>query len=255
MGKILALMNEKGGVGKSALTFSCAWNMMEIGHRVLIVDMDGQMANITYLAGVATDSHTKTMEDILLRDEDATECVVRVNSLGTGCLDMIPATVQMAALSSTAKISKMKKVLRSLAQKYDYVFLDVNPSPDWRHALTLSVLDGVCIVMLPDILSLEANKGIFDSIEEVQESTNQELKVLGFVLNEFDNRTRLSRAVIEKAQQMAEYCNTHLFETKIRKAVTFSESAATHEGVTAYAPKSAIAEDIRNLTRELVQNL
>lgn len=254
MGKVLSLMNEKGGVGKSALTYSCAWRMVELGYSVLLVDMDGQMANMTYLAGVKTDNKTKTVEDILLKDTDPSECIVHLSE-GEGKLDLIPATIQMAALPSTAKISKMKKMMRGLAQNYDYVFVDVNPSPDWRHALTLSVLDGVCIVMLPDILSLEANRGIFESIEEVQEGTNTNLKIIGFILNQFDNRTRLSKAVVDKAEQMAEYCGSTLFDTKIRKAVVFSESVSAHDGVTKYAPKSAIADDIRSLTDEIIMKL
>ena len=227
---------------------------MEKGSKVLIIDMDGQMANITYLAGVKTDSKTKTMEDILIKDEDPKECILSVVK-NTGKIDMIPATVQMAALSSTAKISKMKKAVKILKNDYDYIFLDVNPSPDWRHALSLSVLDGVCIVMLPDILSLEANRGIFDSIEEVQEGVNTDLKITGLILNQFDNRTKLARAVTDKAQQMAEYCGSVLFDSTVRKAVAMSESAAAHEGVTKYAPRSAVADDVRRLTDEIIKKL
>lgn len=255
MAKVLALMNEKGGVGKSVLTFSCAWYMASRGKRVLIVDMDGQQANVTYLAGLKTDKDTKTVEDVLMRDADPKDCVMPVQVFEGGVLDMVPATVQMAALPSTAKISKMKKMIRSLSADYDYVFLDVNPSPDWRHALTLSVLDGVAVVMLPDILSLEANRGIFDSIEEIREGTNTGLTVIGFVLNQFDSRTRLSRAVTEKAAEMAEHCGAELFETRIRKAVALAESAAAHKGVTEYAPKSGVAQDISRLADELMSRL
>lgn len=256
MGKVLAMMNEKGGVGKSALTFSCAWYMAEQGKNVLLVDMDGQMANLTYLAGVKTDEmSTKTVADILMRDADPAECIESVTGDLAGRLDLIPATVQMAALPSTAKISKMKKTMRALAGKYDYVFLDVNPSPDWRHALTLSVLDGICIVMLPDIVSLEANRGIFDSIEEVREGTNTGLQILGFVLNQFDTRTRLSRAVVDKAAEMADLCGSSMLQTKVRKTVVMPESATAHVGVTAYAPKAPVADDIRQLADELMARI
>ena len=254
MGKVIALMNEKGGVGKSALTFSCAWNMVEKGKRVLVVDMDGQKANITYLAGVKTDVGTKTIEDVLLRDVPIQDCIQSVPCGQQDCtLDIVPATVQMAALPTTAKMSKMKKVMREIKQQYDMVFLDVNPSPDWRHALTLSVLDGVGVVMLPDVLSLEANRGVFDSIEEITEGANANLKVLGIILNQFDIRTRLAKAVIDKAGEMAQFYGALLFATKVRKAVALSESAAAHIGVTAYAPASAVANDIRALTDELLE--
>lgn len=249
MGKIIGLMNEKGGVGKSALTFSCAWYLMESGKKVLIVDMDGQQANITYLSGLQTDTATKTMEDVLMKDVDPNECCVNVASSENGLLDMLPATIQMAGLPSTAKISKMKKAMKSLASKYDYVFLDVNPSPDWRHALVLSVLDKVYIVMLLDVLSLEANKGIFESIEEVQDSTNSNLEIGGIILNQADLRTKLANAVLEKVKEMADFYHTEVCEWAfVRKAVAFAESVAAHQGITAYAAKSGVADDIRKLT-------
>lgn len=249
MGKVIGLMNEKGGVGKSALTFSCAWYLMESGKKVLIIDMDGQQANITYLSGVKTDSSTKTMEDVLLKDVDPLVCCVNVASSSDGVLDVLPATIQMAGLPSTAKITKMKKSVRVLAAQYDYVFVDVNPSPDWRHALALSVLDEVYVVMLLDVLSLEANRGIFDSIEEVQDSTNSNLVVGGILLNQADLRTKLANAVLDKVKEMAAFYHTTVCdEACVRKAVALAESVAAHQGITAYAEKSAVADDIRKLT-------
>lgn len=255
MGEVLALMNEKGGVGKSILTFSCAWSMAADQKRVLVIDMDGQKANFTYLAGIKTDAATKTMEDVLLRGVDPSECIVNVYQSEDGYLDVIPASLQMVNIPSTAKISTMKKTIQSLRGGYDYIFLDVNPSPDWRHALTLSVLDGVCVLMLPDILSLEANRGIFDSIEEIQAGVNPNLKIVGFILNQFDNRTRLAKAVREKADQMAQACGSQVFDASVRKTVVLSESAAAHKGVTYYAPNSAVAEDVRSLTNEIIAKL
>lgn len=251
MGKVISLMNEKGGVGKSALTLSSAWELAKRGKRVLIIDMDGQMANVSYLSGVKTDDSTSTMSDVLLRGVPIRDAILPLPKAGDMKLDIVPATVAMAIIPQTAKIRTMKKVVQEIRDDYDYVFLDVNPSPDWRHALTMSVLDGVVVVMRPDVLSLEANHGIFDSIEEIQESMNPGMKVYGFILNCFDPRTRLGAAVVSKAEEMAEFYGTKLFDTKIRNAVVFSESAISKMGVTDYAPKSSVAEDIRLFVTEL----
>ena len=252
MGKVLSLMNEKGGVGKSALTFSCAWELAMRGKKILLIDMDGQMANISYLAGIETDDHTLTMADVLLRGVSIRDTVVNLPKSSEGMMiQIVPANASMAGLPQTAKISRMKKAIQEIKGDYDYVFLDVNPSPDWRHALTMSVLDGIVVVMRPDILSLEANRGIFDSIDEIQVSANPDMKVLGFVLNCYDSRTRLGSAVVDKASEMAEYYRTRLFDTRVRNAVAFSESAISRMGVTSYAPKSFVADDIRSLTNEL----
>lgn len=249
MGKTIALMNEKGGVGKSSVTYSVAWCLAEQGEKVLIVDMDGQMASITYLSGVETNDDTLTMYDILLRNKNADDAVLRVsNELE---LYVIPSTNAVADAMTTAKISRMKKVIQELRSEYDYIFFDVNPSPDWKHALTLSVSDYVGIVMLPDVLSLEANMGIVDSIEEVQANSNSNLKVLGIIMNQFNTQTNLAKAVEDKASAMAEHLQTSVLKSKIRKAVAMGESASAHVGITAYAGRSDIANDIKSLTCEI----
>ena len=252
MGKVISLMNEKGGVGKSALTFSCAWELSKKGKRVLIIDLDGQTANVTYLAGVAVNENTETMVDVFTKRISIRNIVKRVPKADSfQVLDIVPANVNLTGISQTSKISVMKHAIREILDDYDYIFIDVNPSPDWRHALTLSVLDFVCVVMKPDVMSLEANDGIFDSIDEVKESINPNLKVLGFVVNCFDPRTRIGSSVVEKANEMAEYYNTCVFGTKIRNAVAFSESAISKMGVTDYSPKSLVAEDLRQFVNEL----
>lgn len=249
MGKTMALMNEKGGVGKSSVTYSVAWCLAEQGKKVLIVDMDGQMASITYLSGVETNDDTLTMYDILLRNKNTDDAVLRVsNELE---LYIIPSTNAVADAMTTAKISRMKKVIQELRSEYDYIFFDVNPSPDWKHALTLSVSDYVGIVMLPDVLSLEANMGIVDSIEEVQANSNSNLKVLGIIMNQFNTQTNLAKAVEDKASAMAEHLQTSVLKSKIRKAVAMGESASAHVGITAYAGRSDIANDIKSLTCEI----
>lgn len=249
MGKVIALMNEKGGVGKSSLTYSCAWLLAEQGSKVLIVDMDGQMANITYMSGVSVKEDQLTMNDILLHQKEYKDSVVQIRD--DFPLYLIPATTAMADAMTSAKLSRMKKIFQDIKQEYDYVFLDVNPSPDWKHALTLSVLDYVGIVMLPDVMSLEANVGIVDSITEIGAAMNADLKVLGIILNEYNNRTNLAKAVQEKAHQMADQLKTKVFTSTVRKGVVMGESVSAREGVTSYAPKSAVADDIRNLVEEL----
>lgn len=249
MGKTIALMNEKGGVGKSSVTYSVAWYLAEQDKKVLIVDMDGQMASITYLSGVETNDDTLTMYDVLLRNKDADDAVLRVSDELE--LFIIPSTNAVADTMTTAKISRMKKVIQGLRGEYDYIFFDVNPSPDWKHALTLSVSDYVGIVMLPDVLSLEANMGIVDSIEEVQANSNSNLKVLGIIMNQFNTQTNLAKAVEDKASAMAEHLQTSVLKSKIRKAVAMGESASAHVGITAYAGRSDIANDVRSLTCEI----
>lgn len=255
MGIVVSIMNEKGGVGKSTITFSVVWELMKRGFRSLIVDMDGQKANISYLAGISVDEQTETMREVLEGCVCIRDAIKSVVSETGGSISIIPAGFNTSYLQPNVKISRMQDMIGEIKSDYDFVFFDVNPSPDWRHALTLAVLDYITVIMMPDVVSLEANSGIFDSILEVQDSFNPNLKVLGFLMNQFDGRTNLAKAVVAKTQEMAEYYHTAVLQSVIRKSVQVAESVIAHKGVTAYAPRSAVASDIRNLTEELLQNI
>lgn len=255
MGIVLSLMNEKGGVGKSTVTYSVAWWMMKLGFKVLIVDMDGQKANISYLAGVSVDENTPTMRDVLSGVEYMQNAVKPVAEYKSGSLSLIPAGFNLSYIPPSAKIAKMKDVVADVKDAYDFIFFDVNPSPDWRHALTLAVLDYIAVIMMPDVMSLEANSGIFDSILEVKGSFNPDLKVLGFLMNQYEGQTNLAKAVLEKTEEMAAYYKTEVFGTAIRKSVQMAESAVLHKGVTDYASKSPAACDVRAFVDELLQKL
>ena len=138
---------------------------------------------------------------------------------------------------------------------YDYIMIDVNPSPGWSHYLSLSVADYAVVVMLPDIASLEGNDGVFDSIDEIRETTNDKLKVLGILFNKCSSRTVLARQVIEVARAMAENADSSLFDSKIRNAIVLSENISQNVGITDYAPKSDAAGDIRNFADEIERRL
>ena len=250
MGYGISLINEKGGVGKSSLTFSTAWHLAAQGKKVLMIDMDGQTANLTYIAGIEKRDGMPSMYDCLVRGSDIASCVLPVN--GRDGLFIVPADTAMADAMTTVKLSRMKKVIQSVRQAYDYIFVDVSPSPDWKHALTLGTADYVCIVMLPDVMSLEANTGIVESILDVKDGINPSLKVAGIVMNQFDGRTNLGKAVKMQADSMAQALDTHLFGTMIRKTVKMPESVYYHAGITQYEPRSEISADIAAFTEELV---
>ena len=109
--------------------------------------------------------------------------------------------------------------------------------------------------MLPDIASLEGNKGILETIEEIQGTTNPSLRILGFLFNKNNSRTVLAKQVNDAAESMAESVGSSLFDTKIRNTVTLSENVIAHVGVTEYAPGSPAAEDISAFADEMERRL
>lgn len=247
MARIIAYINEKGGVGKSSVCYNVGWALAEQNKKVLLVDLDGQRANLTFIAGIQKTAGLQTIADVLSSNLDVRKTVKIVEDR----LHIIPANDVVATLDRDAKITKMATAMEILRPYYDYIFIDVSPAPNRGHALALSVADGVIIPMLPDVTSLEANMGVIDSIDLAQAQINSDLRVYGIVLNKYTWRTNLSTQVTATANKMAVAMNTRVFKSKIRQAVSLSENVGRHEGITAYAPKSKCAADILSLCQEI----
>lgn len=250
MSHTITFINEKGGIGKTSCCFNIAWELAKES-KVLLIDMDGQRANLTYFCGYKMTDDDFTMHHVLLENKPL---IAAIKHIKKG-LDLIPANYVLSSLTSAAKISTMKKALQSISGDYDYILIDVNPTPNWIHSLALSCTDYIIIPMLPDITSLEANMGIIESISEVRDTTNPNLKVLGILFNKYSERTNLAKQVKEIADQISGKIDTTLFATTIRNAVSMSENVYDHIGITDYDPKSAVADDIRRLIDEMKARL
>lgn len=252
MSKTITFINEKGGVGKTSACFNAAWELANRGKRILMIDMDGQKANLTFFTGAdSMIDNMQTMADVFKKDLPITSCIFHLKDN----LDLVPANADMVNIGMEAKVIKFRKSLQEVTESYDYIFIDVNPAPGWSHYLSLSVSDYAIVVMLPDIASLEGNKGILETIEEIQGTSNPNLQILGFLFNKSNNRTVLAKQVLDAADAMAAHYGTKLFNIRIRNAVVLSENLTTHEGVTDYAPKSAAADDFRQLVEEIERSV
>lgn len=251
MGYTITFVNEKGGVGKTSSCFNMAWELANQKRKILMIDMDGQRANLTYYAGVEKSDDTLTMADILRKSEDPLKAVKKVKEN----LYLIPATQDVMNISTTVKIKRMREVIAALDEEFDYIFIDVSPSPDYRQLLSLSVSDYALIIMLPDMASVEADNGIVETIEEVQEVANPYLKVLGILFNRNETRTNMSSVVRELANVIAKKLDTKVFKHSIRNAVAMGELASMHMGVTDYDEKSNVADDMRKVVKEFLKEV
>lgn len=249
MATTIAFINEKGGVGKSSICFNTAWCFaLEQGKKTLMIDLDGQRANITFFSGIDKPPGLSTMYDVLAEGLDVKKTVLVVEE----DLHIIPATADVSSLDiKNAHPEDIQRAVKELAPFYDYIFIDVSPTPNRSHALALAAADFVIIPMLPDVTSLEANMGIIESVKLAKASLNPGLQVLGVVFNRHTWRPLLSRQVGAAADEMAGAMASKVFKTKIRQAVALSENIGQHTGVTSYAPKSGAAEDIRKLCQEI----
>lgn len=251
MAKIVTFINEKGGVGKTSSCFNSAWELASRGKSVLMIDMDGQKANLSFFAGLTNSDDMLTIADVFKSEVSIGETIKRRKEN----LYLIPADTRVSNLDMTAKVSKFRKAIAEIKDEFDFIFIDVNPTPGWSHYLSLSVSDYAIIVMLPDIASLEANRGILETIEEIQDTTNPPLKIMGILFNKNNSRTVLAKQVFDAAEAMAHKMDSKIFDVKIRNAVALSENILSHEGITDYDPKSAAADDIRLLVDEILKGV
>ena len=245
--KVITFINEKGGVGKTSVCFNSAWELASRGIRILMIDMDGQKANLTFFSGVQRSDSMKTIVDVLKSGTSLNSVTTPVKEN----LDLVPANMSVSELGMDSKISKFRSELKAAKDKYDYIFIDVNPSPGWGHYLSLSVSDFAVVIMLPDIASLEGNSGILESIAEIQETTNTKLQIAGILFNRSNDRTNLGKQVQEVAERMASSVGTKIFDTKLPQAVSLSECVASHMGITEYDPGSRAAEAVKDFVAEL----
>ena len=170
-------------------------------------------------------------------------------------LDIIPANSSVASLDMSAKVSKLRKAITNIHTAYDFIFIDVNPAPGWSHYLSLSVSNFALIIMLPDIASLEGNKGILETIDEIQQTNNPNLKILGFLFNKYNSRTILSQQVLKTATDLASSVQSRVFNTKIYQSVLLCENILVHKGITDYHRHSVPTLDYLHFVNELEKSL
>lgn len=248
---ILSFLNEKGGNCKSSCTFNVSYELARQGKKVLIIDMDGQRANVTFFFGIQKSDNMNTIIDLMQGKASKEDTILSINDN----LHIIPANENVNSISQTSKVKDFKKIVREVAADYDYCFIDVSPSPDWRQFLTLAAIDYLIVPNQPDVASLEANYGILESIETVQDGFNPNLQVLGIVFSRSESRTNLSKEVHKAAEQIAQKMNSKVFDSFIRESVAMRESVAYHKGVTETAPGTPVAKDIIDLCKEIEKEI
>ncbi|MBO7631478.1 MAG: ParA family protein [Lachnospiraceae bacterium] len=250
MAKIIAISNQKGGVGKTTTAVNLAACLAEFGMNVLLVDIDPQ-GNATSGLGIEKNREGANTYRLLVGDCDVKEAIVHTAFAG---LDVIPSTVDLAGaeaelLSAEDREYILKDVLTDVSEQYDYIIIDCPPS------LNVLVLNGLCAadtMICPlqcEFYALEGLSQLLETVQMVQTRLNDNLTFGGILFTMFDGRTRLSAQVIQNVQQTL---NEHIFRTVIPRTVRLSEAPSYGEPITKYDSRSAGAEAYRNFAREIL---
>jgi chromosome partitioning protein len=248
----IALLNQKGGVGKTTTTANLGACLAMLRKKVLVIDMDPQ-ANLSVHLGVDIHSLKYSVYNIITGDCKPDEVILNTKIKG---LDIIPANIDLSGaeielVGVVGRETVLKEYLGNILGRYDYVLIDCPPS---LGLLTLNVLTLVHEIFIPlqtEFFALQGVSKLLDTHEVVRKRLNKNLEITGIIFCMYTSRTRLCREVVEKVRE--HFAKDQVFDTVIRKNVKLSESPSHGKPIVSYAPSSHGSEDYMSLAKEVVQ--
>jgi chromosome partitioning protein len=249
--RIIAMCNQKGGVGKTTTTINLAAALAEYGRRVLIVDFDPQGAASVGL-GISPHELDRTVYNLLMERDADIHTMIRPTSVDG--LDLLPANIDLSAaevqlVGEVARESVLSRVLRPVLDDYDVVLVDCQPSLGLLTVNALTAAHGVLIPLECEFFALRGVALLVETIEKVRDRLNPRLEIDGILATMYDSRTLHSREVIARVH---EAFGDTLLQTVIGRTVKFPDASVAAEPITSYAPMHPGAAAYRQLARELV---
>lgn len=248
---VLAVVNQKGGVGKTTTTINLGAALAEVGRRVLLVDFDPQGA-LSVGLGVATHELEASIYHLLMdRGRTLDEVLLKTGVPG---MDLIPSDIMLSGaevglVNEVAREQTLARVLAPVLGDYDVVLIDCQPSLGLLTVNALTAANGVIVPLECEYFALRGVKLLVEIIQKVKERLNPELNIEGILATMYDSRTLHSREVL---QRICEAFPDKVFETVIARTVRFPETTVAGEPITTYASSSSGAAAYRRLARELI---
>jgi chromosome partitioning protein len=259
--RIIALMNQKGGVGKTTTTVNLGAALAELGQKVCLIDLDPQ-AHLTINYGVEPSADIVSLYDVLIEDKSFLEAVHKIDdniALIPSSIDLAAAEIELVSVLGREMI--LKKRIEAAEHDFDFILLDCPPSLGLLTINALAVAGEVIIPMQPHFLALQGVGKLLETVALVSRRMNPKLKVTGIVLTMFDAQTKLSIEVVNDLNGFIEqakdkplpWSNARIFKSKIRRNIKLAESPSFGQTILKYEPQSNGATDYRALAREVLE--
>lgn len=249
--KVIAMCNQKGGVGKTTSTINLGASLAEYGRRVLLVDLDPQGALSAGL-GVPHYELDQTVHNLLVEPRVSIDQVLYKTRVSG--LDLVPSNIDLSAaeiqlVNEVGREQSLARALYPVLDRYDYVLIDCQPSLGLLTVNGLACADGVIIPTECEYFSLRGLALLTDTVEKVHDRLNPKLSISGILVTRYDPRTVNAREVMAR---VVERFGDLVFDTVITRTVRFPETSVAGEPITTWAPKSGGALAYRSLAREVI---
>ena len=252
MGRIIAIANQKGGVGKTTTSVNLSACLAYLGKKVLLVDIDPQ-GNASSGVGVNKGEVQQCIYDVLIDDVNVKDTILETKVEN---LHIVPATISLAGaeielVSTISREVRLKRALQEVQSLYDYIVIDCPPSLGLLTINSLTAADAIIIPVQCEFYALEGLSQLLSTIRLVQKHLNKNLAIDGVLLTMFDARTNLGIQVIEEVKK---YFQDKVYKTIIPRNVRLSEAPSHGEPIIIYDPKSRGAEVYLELAKEVIRN-
>ncbi|MCI8796154.1 MAG: ParA family protein [Dorea sp.] len=251
MGRIIAIANQKGGVGKTTTAINLSASLAEKGQKVLAIDMDPQ-GNMTSGLGLDKDDVDKTIYDMIIGESEI-ETVIKKETIEN--LDILPSNVDLSAVEIELidvenKEFIVKNSIQKIRDNYDFIIIDCPPSLSLLTINAMTTADSVLVPIQCEYYALEGLSQLIHTVELVKERLNSNLEIEGVVFTMYDARTNLSLQVVENVKDNLQQ---NIYKTIIPRNIRLAEAPSYGTPINQYDPKSAGAESYMRLANEVIE--